>query len=84
MNITVLISKLTKHDLIGSQEDDSDEEFRYRNPTYSLDDNVVIEAKEKGKELYANLSLPERKKTLDDMVTFFIHICKNDFLSIKA
>ncbi|XP_053400397.1 PDZ domain-containing protein 8-like, partial [Mercenaria mercenaria] len=50
-------------------DDDSDDEFRYRHPTYSLDDNVVIEAKERGKELYANLSLPDRKKTLDDMVT---------------
>ncbi|XP_052793409.1 PDZ domain-containing protein 8-like [Mya arenaria] len=52
-------------------EDDSDEDLatRYRHSNYSLDDNIVIEAKEKGKELYSNLSLPERKKTLDEMVT---------------
>ncbi|KAL4230668.1 PDZ domain-containing protein 8 [Mactra antiquata] len=51
------------------RDDDSDEEMKYRQPSYSLDDHVVIEAKEKGKELYANLSLPDRKKTLDEMVT---------------
>ena len=53
-----------------SQDDDSDDDgtARYRQSAYSLDDTIVMEAKEKGKELYSNLSLPDRKKTLDDMV----------------
>ncbi|KAL3880384.1 hypothetical protein ACJMK2_032628 [Sinanodonta woodiana] len=35
----------------------------------SLDDTIVMKAKEKGRELFADLSLPDRKKKLDDMVT---------------
>ncbi|XP_060561588.1 PDZ domain-containing protein 8-like [Ruditapes philippinarum] len=69
-NVSGLTKNLSNKSLSAMErDDDSDDEGRYRNPTYSLDDNVVIEAKEKGKELYANLSLPDRKKTLDDMVT---------------
>ena len=45
-----------------------EEEQKSRLPGYSLDDQVVIEAKEKGRELFAHLSLSERKQTLDDKV----------------
>lgn len=51
------------------QDEDWEEDFGYKEHAYSLDDNVVIEAKEKGKQLYADLTLPERKRTLDEMVT---------------
>ncbi|KAK3576431.1 hypothetical protein CHS0354_025192 [Potamilus streckersoni] len=38
-------------------------------PGQSLDDTIVMKAKEKGRELFTDLSLPDRKKKLDDMVT---------------
>lgn len=70
LTVSGLRKNLSNKSLPGMEKDeDSDDEFRYRHPSYSLDDTVVMEAKEKGKELYAHLSLPERKQTLDDMVT---------------
>ena len=47
-----------------------EDEQKSRLPGYSLDDQVVIEAKEKGRELFAHLSLSERKQTLDDKVYY--------------
>jgi hypothetical protein len=44
----------------------------------NLDEMVVMAAKEMGKELYAELSLEERKAKLDAMVTVFcLHCIKN-------
>ena len=50
------------------EEEDEMSQQKSRLPGYSLDDQVVIEAKEKGRELFAHLSLSERKQTLDDKV----------------
>ena len=49
-----------------------EDEQKSRLPGYSLDDQVVIEAKEKGRELFAHLSLSERKQTLDDKVYIYL------------
>lgn len=64
--------------------DDSDLEMedilsgmRKKQKGQNLDEMVVMAAKEMGKELYAELSLEERKAKLDAMVTLLCFPNKN-------